>query len=97
MVSFSPSESVSGRNPRGHTEPVRQHAGRLPEAGGCSGGAAGPAESRPGAPATRVPDSAGYQDQTGDGDCRVQEAAGRRDVWVSVPVRAAEKHSLKLV
>ncbi len=47
-------------------------------AGGKHGGAAGAAEGRPGETGARVPDAAGRQDQTGDGDRRVQEADGRR-------------------
>ncbi len=77
--SSSWTERSSGGDSGWDQEPLRQHAGRLPEAGGGSGGAAGPAEVRPGEPEGPVRGAAGHQDQTGAGDRRVQEAAGGRD------------------
>merc|ERR1739838_1014479 len=61
---------------------------------GMGGGGGG----GPGTPGRRIPDAPGHQEQTGDGDRRVQETAGRRgqrecqsERWLETLVRVVRQ------
>ena len=85
-------ERSSGGNFGRDQEPICQHVGRVPEAGGGSGGAAGPAEGRPEEPGEPLQRPAGHQDPTGAGDRRVPTSAGRRDAEVSFTKSSPTQH-----
>lgn len=73
-----PPESGPGRHFSWHRGTVFYEASRPPDAGDKPGRTTGAATCWHGTPEPRVPNAAWHQDTTGDGDCRIQEAAGRR-------------------
>lgn len=72
-------ESIPGGHPGWHTEPLCQYAIELSDAGDQLRGPSWSDTWWLGAPGPGIPDSAGHQDQAGDGDHWVQETAGRRN------------------
>ncbi len=78
ITKLSQTEIVAGRHVGRHTVPLLCHVVQIPVPGDQHGAAAGAASWGSGASRARVQDASGHQNQTGDGDCRVQKTSGWR-------------------